>query len=159
MGFLCVCFFMFLGVFFLKSYELWHLFSSSLCVCLFPFVYTPDDSLDAEDSDQRTHFPQFSYSASIREWSLRLMNKQAGWHTITIPHTHLHCWGIWTTQNKKWHKTHFHSVFNTHAHTWQIRQDTDNRIGNEHKPWMTDLSEFVWIDWQLCLCTSSQGWL
>ncbi|CAL1570897.1 unnamed protein product [Knipowitschia caucasica] len=25
------------------------------------------DSLDAEDSDQRTHFPQFSYSASIRE--------------------------------------------------------------------------------------------
>uniref|UniRef100_A0A667ZA84 non-specific serine/threonine protein kinase n=1 Tax=Myripristis murdjan TaxID=586833 RepID=A0A667ZA84_9TELE len=32
-------------------------------------VTPPDkyDSLDAEDSDQRTHFPQFSYSASIRE--------------------------------------------------------------------------------------------
>uniref|UniRef100_A0A8P4JVN6 non-specific serine/threonine protein kinase n=1 Tax=Dicentrarchus labrax TaxID=13489 RepID=A0A8P4JVN6_DICLA len=32
-------------------------------------ITPPDkyDSLDAEDSDQRTHFPQFSYSASIRE--------------------------------------------------------------------------------------------
>lgn len=26
-----------------------------------------DDSLDTEDPDTRTHFPQFSYSASIRE--------------------------------------------------------------------------------------------
>lgn len=35
--------------------------------------------------------------------------------------------------NKKWHKTHFHSVFNAHAHIyWQIRQDTDHRVGNEH---------------------------
>uniref|UniRef100_A0A671VZD9 non-specific serine/threonine protein kinase n=1 Tax=Sparus aurata TaxID=8175 RepID=A0A671VZD9_SPAAU len=32
-------------------------------------ITPPDkyDSLDPEDSDQRTHFPQFSYSASIRE--------------------------------------------------------------------------------------------
>uniref|UniRef100_A0AAX7VUY3 non-specific serine/threonine protein kinase n=1 Tax=Astatotilapia calliptera TaxID=8154 RepID=A0AAX7VUY3_ASTCA len=32
-------------------------------------ITPPDkyDSLDVEDSDQRTHFPQFSYSASIRE--------------------------------------------------------------------------------------------
>uniref|UniRef100_A0A3P8UP62 non-specific serine/threonine protein kinase n=1 Tax=Cynoglossus semilaevis TaxID=244447 RepID=A0A3P8UP62_CYNSE len=32
-------------------------------------ITPPDkyDSLDGEDSDQRTHFPQFSYSASIRE--------------------------------------------------------------------------------------------
>uniref|UniRef100_A0A7N8X8J1 non-specific serine/threonine protein kinase n=1 Tax=Mastacembelus armatus TaxID=205130 RepID=A0A7N8X8J1_9TELE len=32
-------------------------------------ITPPDkyDSLDAEDSDQRTHFPQFSYSASVRE--------------------------------------------------------------------------------------------
>ncbi|KAI9537189.1 RAC-beta serine/threonine-protein kinase [Dissostichus eleginoides] len=32
-------------------------------------ITPPDkfDSLDAEDTDQRTHFPQFSYSASIRE--------------------------------------------------------------------------------------------
>uniref|UniRef100_A0A8C5BPW0 non-specific serine/threonine protein kinase n=1 Tax=Gadus morhua TaxID=8049 RepID=A0A8C5BPW0_GADMO len=32
-------------------------------------VTPPDkyDTLDAEDADQRTHFPQFSYSASIRE--------------------------------------------------------------------------------------------
>lgn len=30
-------------------------------------VSSPDGSLDAKESDQRTHFPQFSYSASIWE--------------------------------------------------------------------------------------------
>lgn len=32
----------------------------------------PGGRLDATESDQRTHFPQFSYSASIWEWSFRL---------------------------------------------------------------------------------------
>lgn len=63
------------------------------------FVHSPDDSIDPEDSDQRTHFPQFSYSASIREWSHRLTNEQAGWHTITTPHAHLHCWVLWMAQS------------------------------------------------------------
>lgn len=36
-----------------------------LCVC---FSVCADDGLDVEDSDIRPHFPQFSYSASVREW-------------------------------------------------------------------------------------------
>lgn len=84
---------------------------------LSPFMHTPDDSLDAEDSDQRTHFPQFSYSASIREWSLRQLNNQANLHTVTIPHTLLPCWGIRTTHKLKlaqdtisiWSLMHIHS--------------------------------------------------
>lgn len=38
-----------------------------VCVLNLLVLSTPDHSLDAEDQDQRTHFPQFSYSASIRE--------------------------------------------------------------------------------------------
>lgn len=34
------------------------------------FPLLADDSLDAEDPDTRTHFSQFSYSASVREWPL-----------------------------------------------------------------------------------------
>jgi len=128
------------------------------CVVLLPF--TPDDSLDPEDSDQRTHFPQFSYSASIREWSRRLVSKQAGEHTITIPHTHLHCWATAETETGTRHifirsLTHVHTDGHTHTRTHIHILAIQTRRGSLSMRWTTELSRFVWIDWQLCLCASS----
>lgn len=145
-----------------------HTFTSAGCIFfLSPFMHTPDDSLDAEDSDQRTHFPQFSYSASIREWSLRLLNKQADVHSHNPTHTLALLGNSNETQTKTGTRHNFHSVFNAHTLTdthidmhWQIRQDRDHRVWNEHTgcEWLTSAGLCEQTR-QLCLCTSSQGWL
>ena len=139
-------------LFVLGSYVFVCILKNGVCGCNFFFLslhsHTPDDSLDPEDSDQRTHFPQFSYSASIREWSLRLLNMQAGLRTITIPHTHLHCWGVGMTQTTTGTKhifirslTHIlsHTQTHTHTHILANQRRCDHRIWIEHtgREWLT----------------------
>lgn len=145
-----------------------HTFTFGACI-FFPLslsIHTPDDSLDAEDSDQRTHFPQFSYSASIREWSLRQLNNQA--NTQSQSHIYSCPAGVLNdTQTKTGTRHNFHLVFNAHTLTdthihmhWQIRQDRDDGVWNEHTgcEWLTSAG-LCGQTWQLCLCTSSQVWL
>ena len=43
--------------------------SVAMCLCSFPLASTDDeDGMDCMDNERRPHFPQFSYSASGREW-------------------------------------------------------------------------------------------
>lgn len=77
-------------------FDLWLWF---VTVALFP----SDNSLDSEDPGQPAHFPQFSYSASIREWSHAHAHVHTHSHTDTDTLTHTHTMHVHLDHNPNTH--------------------------------------------------------